>query len=209
MIFVNFKTFKEGRGEHGLTLVKIIDEVSSSSGVLITPVVQLNDAAEAIEITKLSVWIQQLEKPAEEIIAVGIKGAFLNHSDHKYQSWDELARDAENCKKAGLKTVVFAENIDELKRVLELKPDFAAYEPKNLIGSSTTSVVEENSDVIKAAYEAAKEAGVGLIVGAGIHNAVEVKKSLELGAVGVAIATDVVKADDPKKELLDLIEGFK
>jgi len=30
-----------------------------------------------------------------------------------------------------------------------------------------------------------------------------------LGAVGVAVATDVVKAEDPKKELLDLAEGFK
>jgi len=46
-------------------------------------------------------------------------------------------------------------------------------------------------------------------VGAGIHELTDVKKSMELGAVGVAVATDIVKAVDPKKELLDLVEGFK
>ena len=37
----------------------------------------------------------------------------------------------------------------------------------------------------------------------------DVRKSLELGAVGVAVASDIVKSEDPKKEILDLIEGFK
>jgi thiamine monophosphate synthase len=37
----------------------------------------------------------------------------------------------------------------------------------------------------------------------------DVKKSLELGAVGVAVATAVVKATDPKAKLLELTEGFK
>jgi len=32
---------------------------------------------------------------------------------------------------------------------------------------------------------------------------------LELGAVGVAVATDIVKAEDPKKELLELVGGFQ
>jgi thiamine monophosphate synthase len=32
---------------------------------------------------------------------------------------------------------------------------------------------------------------------------------LELGASGVAVATDIVKAQDPQKELLELAEGFK
>ena len=208
MIFVNFKTYGQAVGENSPNLFKIIKEVSSSTLVQIVPVVQLIDATKILSATTLAVWSQYLEKSAEQLAAMGIKGTFLNHSDHKYQKWDELGRDVENCKKAGLTTMVFAEDIDELKRVLKLKPDFAAYEPKSLIGSTTTSVVEENSSVIKAAYEAVKEVGVGLIVGAGIHNGVEVKKSLELGAVGVAVATDIVKADDPKKKLLDLVGGF-
>jgi thiamine monophosphate synthase len=32
---------------------------------------------------------------------------------------------------------------------------------------------------------------------------------LELGAVGVAVASGVVKADNPREKLLDLTEGFK
>ena len=54
----------------------------------------------------------------------------------------------------------------------------------------------------------ATDAGIPLIVGAGINSAADVKKSLELGAVGVAVATDVVKATNPRGELIDLTEGF-
>jgi len=48
-----------------------------------------------------------------------------------------------------------------------------------------------------------------LIVGAGVHQKEDVVKSLELGAIGVAVATDIVKAQDPKKEIEDLLAGFK
>jgi len=37
----------------------------------------------------------------------------------------------------------------------------------------------------------------------------DVKKSIELGAAGIAVASDIVKSADPRKELLDLVEGFK
>jgi len=77
------------------------------------------------------------------------------------------------------------------------------------VGSTTTSVAEAQPEVISQAEEIARSAGLPLIVGAGIHNLSDVKKSLELGAVGVAVATDVVKSADPKKELMELTEGFK
>ena len=61
----------------------------------------------------------------------------------------------------------------------------------------------------KAAVETAKTHNLPLIVGAGIHSRDDVKKSLELGATGIAVAKDILKAENPKKELLDLVEGFK
>jgi triosephosphate isomerase len=90
-----------------------------------------------------------------------------------------------------------------------LKPTYAAYEPPELIGSKTTSVSKAKPDVIVKAVALSKEAGIPLIVGAGVSSAKDVKTCIELGAVGVAVASDVVVANDPKKELLDLTEGFK
>jgi len=124
--------------------------------------------------------------------------------------WDfeDLAKAVARCLEVDLKTLVFASDLEELKRVLTLKPTYVAYEPPELIGSTTTSVATSQPEIIAKASVLTKEAGIPLIVGAGIASKEDVKKSLELGAVGVAVATDVVKAEDPKKEIVDLTQGF-
>jgi len=77
-----------------------------------------------------------------------------------------------------------------------------------LVGSKTTSVAIAKPEIIAEAVEISRERDLPLIVGAGIKSHEDVRKSLELGATGVAVASDVVTAKDPKKEILDLIEGF-
>jgi thiamine monophosphate synthase len=54
-----------------------------------------------------------------------------------------------------------------------------------------------------------KVTNTSLIVGAGVHSRDDVEVAVKLGAVGIAVATDIVKASDPKKELEDLVAGFK
>ena len=93
--------------------------------------------------------------------------------------------------------------------ICSLNPNYVAYEPPELIGSLTTSVAQAQPEIITQAHEIANAAGTPLIVGAGVHSREDVKKSLELGAVGVAVASDIVTAKDPRKEILDLVEGFK
>jgi indole-3-glycerol phosphate synthase len=48
-----------------------------------------------------------------------------------------------------------------------------------------------------------------LVVGAGIHSREDVKTALGFGVSGFAVASDVLKAKNPKKELVDLAEGYK
>ncbi|KKR54986.1 MAG: Triosephosphate isomerase, partial [Candidatus Woesebacteria bacterium GW2011_GWF1_40_24] len=93
--------------------------------------------------------------------------------------------------------------------VAELKPTFVAYEPPEFIGSTETSVTKAQPEIISQAADVARSSGEPLIVGAGVSSMEDIKKSLELGAVGVAIATAVVKSPDPKAKLLELVEGFK
>lgn len=219
MIFVNYKTFEEGTGQKAIALTRILEEVAHASQVKIIPVVQIIDAESIIASTALEVWIQHVDPVSygahtgwtlpEEVVKIGVSGVFLNHSEHKFSDFDALYTAVEKSMSANLKTLVFAGNLDELKKVCELAPTFVSYEPPELIGSTTTSVAQAQPEVISQANEIAKEAGLPLIVGAGIHSKYDVKKSLELGAVGVAVATDIVKATDPKKELMDLVEGFK
>jgi triosephosphate isomerase len=69
-----------------------------------------------------------------------------------------------------MKSLVFASDIEELKKVLVLKPDFVSYEPPELIGSRDKSAVTERPEVISEAVELSKKESVPLIVGAGIHS---------------------------------------
>ncbi|MFZ5933205.1 MAG: triose-phosphate isomerase [Patescibacteria group bacterium] len=218
MIFVNFKVYEEGSGQKAIALTRILEEVAHLTQVKIIPVVQIIDAETVVNATRLEVWIQHIDPVSygpytgwtlpEEAIRIGIRGVFLNHSEHKFGDWGELVKAVSRCREVDLKTLIFAGDLEEFKKVLELKPTFVAYEPPELIGSTETSVATAQPEVIAKASVLAKEAGIPLIVGAGINRRDDVKKSLELGAVGVVVATDVVKAEDPRKELIDLTQGF-
>jgi triosephosphate isomerase len=219
MIFVNFKTFERGTGTKALGLINIIEDVAQTSGVKIIPAVQASDVKEAVSASKLEIWAQNIDPVTfgahtgsilpEAVREDGASGTFINHSEAKIGDFEKLRLAVSRAMELGLKTLVFASDATELSRVVALKPTFASYEPPELIGSRETSVAQAHPDIISQASEICKNAGVPLIVGAGVHSGEDVKKSLELGAVGVALATDVVAAADPRAELLDLVEGFK
>lgn len=219
MIFVNFKTYEESSGKAALTLVHLIEEVASQSQLKIIPVVQASDIKEAVSSSKLEIWAQKVDPVEfgahtgsvipEAVLDDGAAGTFLNHSEAKFENFEDLKTAYLRATKVGLKTLIFAANIAELKKVLELKPTFVSYEPPELIGNATTSVSQAKPEIVKEAAEVAKTFGVPLVVGAGIHSSEDVRKSLELGAVGVAVASGIIKAENQKAALQDLVEGFK
>lgn len=219
MLFINFKTYEEGTGKNALELIKVLEEVAEISQIKIIPVVQATDIKEAVNVCKLEIWTQNVDPVTfgahtgsilpESVLEDGAVGTFLNHSERKFQEMISLQQTIERCNQLGLKTLVFASNLEELGTISSYGPTFVAYEPPEFIGSTTTSVTSAQPDIILKAVETAKTHNLPLIVGAGIHCRQDVKKSLELGATGVAVAKDILKAEDPRKELLDLVEGFK
>jgi len=219
MIFINYKTYEEGSGQKAIALTRVLEEVAHATQVKVIPVVQIIDAEMIVASTTLEVWIQHIDPLSygahtgwtlpEEAVKVGISGVFLNHSEHKFDNFDALYTANKKAMSANLKTLIFASTLPELTKVCDLAPTYVAYEPAELVGSTTTSVAEAEPEIISQAAEIARGFGLPLIVGAGIHSTFDVEKSLELGAVGVAVATDIVKATDPKKELTELTEGFK
>ena len=217
MIFVNFKTYAESSGENGLKLLSIISEVCETSSVQVIPVVQAVDLTSAVAQTKIPIWVQNIDAITygahtggvlpEEVKRIGAVGTCLNHSEHKLDS-SQIATHIGRAKEVGLRTLVFAGGIEELGLVLSMDPDFASYEPPELVGSTTTSVSQAKPEVISQAAQICHSAGIPLIVGAGIHSTEDVRVAVQRGAVGVAVATDIVKSVDPKKSLLELLAGF-
>jgi triosephosphate isomerase len=219
MIFVNFKTYQQATGEKAISLVGVLEQVADESQIKIIPVVQATDIKEVVRTTKLEVWTQKVDPfdfgahtgaiLPEAVVEDGAAGTFLNHSEAKLTDFEVLRKSVKRAKEVGLKTLVFAKDLQELKNILPLDPTFVSYEPPELIGNKETSVAREKPEIISKAVEVAKEKGTPLIVGAGIKSDFDVRKSLELGAVGVAVASDIVLADDPKAKLEELVRGFQ
>jgi len=219
MIFINFKTYERGTGSEAIRLVNLIDAVSKNTHIKIVPVLQAADIKEVVENSSLEIWAQNIDPVdygshtgstlPEAVKEDGAIGTFLNHSEHRFKDFKSLKKATERAHEVGLKTLIFAGDIKELKKVSKLKPTFVSYEPPELVGSKTTSVSESKPDVIAKAVKITDKMGLPLIVGAGIKSKEDVKTSLKLGATGVAVASYVVASDDPKSSLLDLVEGFK
>lgn len=216
MIFVNFKTYKEASGELAVSLSKIISEVADETGVEIIACPQAVDLREVAKALTHPIWTQHVDAlergqatgwfPAEIARGAGAEGTLLNHSEHKL-SLGVLGEALARCKDAGLKTLVFADNLKEAQIIAKLQPDLIGYEPPELIASPTTSVARAKPDIIEKVVK--EVPNIPIIVGAGVKDKEDVRVSLKLGAKGVALSSAVVLAEDPKKVLEELVKGFK
>ena len=219
MIFVNLKTYKQGTGANAIELVEVFGEAVGESGIKIIHVVQASDIKEVVLSSRLEIWVQNtspFEYGAhtgavlpEAVFEDGAVGTFLNHSENKFENFSDLTKANKRAIEVGLKTLIFADGIDELEKVAKLSPTFISYEPAELVGSQTVSVAEAKPEIIAKAVGVARKNNLPLIVGAGIKSDSDVRKSLELGAAGVAVASAIVKSENPKKEIMNLIEGFR
>lgn len=215
MVFVNFKTYKKGTGEKAVKLAKVCQTVAKKTAIKIIPIVQTTDlfrlASQGFEI-----WAQHVDNInfgpntgqilAQAVAAAGAKGTLLNHSEYKLPI-EVINETIKRCQALKLKTLVCSESLEEAKQIIEAKPDLIAYEPPEFIGSRTDSVSTTKPGVIKDFVKEIKQ--IPVLVGAGVHSQKDVKAALKLGAKGILVATDVVLAENPEKELLDLAGGFR
>jgi triosephosphate isomerase len=218
MIFLNFKTYESGTGDTALAMSKIVEEVSLLSGIKIIPVVQTADIREIVSTVSIEVWAQKIDAVTfgahtgsilpESVLEDGARGTFLNHSENRFSDFKSLSAAHQRAREVGLKTLIFAKDLEELEKITSLKPDYISYEPPALIGSKDKSVASAEPEIIASAVEISKKSGIPLIVGAGVHSKEDVRICIELGAVGIAVASDIMMADNPKEELLDLVSGF-
>ncbi len=109
----------------------------------------------------------------------------------------------------GLTTIVCTNNITTTKAASALGPDYVAVEPPELIGSGIP-VSKADPEVVSGSVEAVRQVNpdVKVLCGAGISKGEDLISALELGSVGVLLASGVVKAKDPKAALYDLVSGI-
>ncbi|MBN1263678.1 MAG: triose-phosphate isomerase [Candidatus Pacebacteria bacterium] len=215
MIFVNFKTYQQGTGAKASKLAEICEKVSKKTGETVILVAQASDIFRLSRAVSLPVWAQDVDEInygshtgwilPEAIKDSGAKGAILNHSE-KRRSPEAVGKIVRRLKDLNLKSLLCCQSIDEGQKLVKFQPDFLAYEPAELIGSCEVSVASAKPETIRNFV--LKFSRLPVVVGAGIHSPEDVKLSLRLGAKGILVATDVVLARNPQKELAELAQAF-
>ena len=140
----------------------------------------------------------------ESLLSLGIRGSILNHSENRV-SFTHIESTIKRAKALNFEITVCAADEDEVSRIAQFSPNSIAYEPPSLIGGNI-SVSTSKPDVIERASKICKKSGVRLLVGAGIKRAEDVKRSIELGADGILVASGVVLSREPKNAINSLIK---
>lgn len=213
MVIVNFKTYRQATGYKAVNLARACRRVMDDTGVRIVAVPQVADLRNCVE-AGAECWAQHVDpvEPGkntgwitmEDVEEAGAMGTLLNHSEHKL-AWEVLEKTMQLIAGRAFEGCICAADLEEVKKVAELKPNYIAYEPPELVGSTEKSVASEKPEIIE---QAVKAVTYPILVGAGIHSQEDVKVGLRLGAKGILVATDVVLAEAPETRLRELVLAF-
>ncbi len=213
-IIVNFKTYSEATGKNALKMGKIIREVRDETGAEIIAVPQFSDIYPLSKVG-VPVFAQHIDAIVsgshtghilpEAVREAGAIGTLVNHSERQLEL-PEIEAAINAARRARLIIVVCANDIAKASAVAVLKPDFVAVEPPELIGSGIP-VSKANPEIVSGTVKAVQDVApeVGVLCGAGISRGDDVRAALDLGTIGVLLASGVVKAADPKKALTQLV----
>lgn len=215
MILVNFKVYEQATGQQAIELAKIHERVAKDTGVNIGICVSALDLWSVCQNVDIPVFSQHIDPFSygsgtgrilpEMVVEAGGYGTLLNHAEFPLEDVI-LEKSIARAKEAGLFTVVCADTPERAKQILTFNPDLIAVEPPELIGGDI-SVSKGGPHIIEEAVNIVGQNK--LLVGAGVSDAEDVSIALNLGAVGVLLASAVVKSSDPYSVLMDLASALK
>jgi triosephosphate isomerase (TIM) len=213
IIIINFKTYEEATGERAVRLAKICGRVAAKYRKRIIVAPQFTDiyriAREGAASTP--VFAQHIDEGIGKFtgsvspLAVreaGAVGTLLNHSERRLPI-DDIGERIKAAKAHGLMSLCFADSIEESLKIATFGPEMIAYEPPELVGTGISVSTAKPSQITDFVKKVAPK--VRRLVGAGISNAGDVKKALELGADGWGVSSAFTKAKDPEKTLTELV----
>ena len=218
-LLVNFKAYPEALGPKAVALAKACALVEEDTGRSLAVAPSAFDLGLVAKSVRLPVFAQHLDPaeagqstgwvPPEAALAAGAVGTIVNHSERKV-AWEEMRDLVRRCHDLGLEVVVCADDVAEAETAARLAPDFLAIEPPELIGGEVSVTTAKPEVITKAVARIhATNPKVQVLCGAGVKTGKDVAKALELGTVGVLLASGVVKAKNPEKALRDLAKGLR
>ncbi len=212
MLLINTKAYREGIGQRVVSLARACRKLSSRSRAEIVLAVQPYDIPLVSKIvTTFAQHIDAVEPGArtghilpEGVKSAGVRGTLISHSECRL-GIKGISQRVERARELGLVSVVCAPTPLMVRKIANLRPDYIAIEPPELIGKGI-SVSQAKPSVITKSVKLA--GGVKVLTGAGISTGDDVSKAMELGTHGVLVASGIVKSAKPEKAVSEILRGF-
>lgn len=219
LIVLNLKTYLEGTGKGAVKIAQACRDVADDSGIDIAVAPQFCDIYRVSSQVDVPVYAQHLDSVGagsftghafvQCIRDAGAVGTLINHSECRL-TLANIDASIVKAKETGLATIVCTNNVATSAAAAALGPDYVAVEPPELIGSGIP-VSKADPEVVTGSVDAVKRVNpaVKVLCGAGISKGEDLAAALELGSVGVLLASGIVKAKDPKAALEDLVSKIR
>lgn len=217
VLAVNFKVYESAFGARAVDLAREAGLLASRFNrvriIVAAPALSASRILQAYD----DVYLQHVDPigfgaytgftPLEALKIEGVKGSIVNHSEHKI-TFRDLEIIARKAGELGLEILACADTPQEAAAVAQLKPTMIAVEPPELIGTGTP-VSRAKPEVITLGVEAVKRiADIPVLAGAGITEAQDAVRAVELGAQGVLVASAIMKAKNPQEKLREFTEAL-
>lgn len=215
IVILNYKTYLESSGENALELARALKSASEESGITMVAAPQAADIYRIQDQISLPIFAQHIDPITpgghtgsnliETLIEAGISGSLINHSENRMKLAD-IDEVIQLCKQNDIESCVCTNNIATSKAIATFSPDAVAVEPPVLIGTGIP-VSQAQPEVVEDSVKGVKSINkkIKVLCGAGISTGDDMKAAMDLGADGVLLASGIVKAENPKEALLDLV----
>ena len=214
-IFINCKLYKNCFGksldELAKVVLKVQKDINNIKIILCVSPLDLERVCKKFK--SVTFYIQHLDgvgfgRHTGHILPIQVKelgavGTILNHSEKRLKK-EEIELTVQKTKEVKLKVCLCVKDELEILKYNFLDVDFIAIEPPELIGGNI-SVSKANPKLISNSVKKSKKK---LLVGAGIRNFEDVKIAKHLGSCGVLLASEIAKAKDKRKAILEIVKGF-
>ena len=218
IVILNYKTYLESSGENALELARALKSASEESGITMVAAPQAADIYRIQDQISLPIFAQHIDPITpgghtgsnliETLIEAGISGSLINHSENRMKLAD-IDEVIQLCKQNDIESCVCTNNIATSKAIATFSPDAVAVEPPELIGTGIP-VSQAQPEVVEDSVKGVKSINkkIKVLCGAGISTGDDMKAAMDLGADGVLLASGIVKAENPKEALLDLVSNL-
>ena len=205
----------ESSCEYALELARALKSASEESGITMVAAPQAADIYRIQDQISLPIFAQHIDPITpgghtgsnliETLIEAGISGSLINHSENRMKLAD-IDEVIQLCKQNDIESCVCTNNIATSKAIATFSPDAVAVEPPELIGTGIP-VSQAQPEVVEDSVKGVKSINkkIKVLCGAGISTGDDMKAAMDLGADGVLLASGIVKAENPKEALLDLV----